>query len=68
MSSMADAPRARRVAAPDPAAEQLSKRAWGMLLVLCGALFLDATDVAVIGVALPSIREDLGLSSSSAAS
>jgi MFS family permease len=36
-----------------------------MLLVLCGALFLDAMDVSMIGVALPSIREDLGLSTSS---
>src|SRR5262245_4947343 len=46
-------------------AERLSMRAWGMLLVLCGALFLDAMDVSMIGVALPSIREDLGLSTSS---
>jgi EmrB/QacA subfamily drug resistance transporter len=45
--------------------DRLSGRAWGMLLVLCGALFLDAMDVSMIGVALPSIREDLGLSTSS---
>jgi EmrB/QacA subfamily drug resistance transporter len=45
--------------------DSLSTRAWGMLLVLCGALFLDAMDVSMIGVALPSIREDLGLSTSS---
>jgi EmrB/QacA subfamily drug resistance transporter len=44
---------------------ELSGRAWGMLLVLCGALFLDAMDISMIGVALPSIREDLGLSTSS---
>ncbi len=50
---------------PDNAAERLSKRAWGMLLVLCGAIFLDAMDVSMVGVALPSIREDLGLSTSS---
>jgi MFS family permease len=43
----------------------LSKRAWGALLVLCGALFLDALDVSMVGVALPSIRTDLGLSTSS---
>jgi EmrB/QacA subfamily drug resistance transporter len=36
-----------------------------MLLVLCGALFLDAMDVSMIGVALPSIRSDLGLSTGS---
>jgi EmrB/QacA subfamily drug resistance transporter len=46
-------------------AERLSTRAWGMLLVLCGALFLDAMDVSMVGVALPSIREDLAMSTSS---
>jgi EmrB/QacA subfamily drug resistance transporter len=46
-------------------AERLDRRAWGMLLVLCSALFLDAMDVSMVGVALPSIREDLGLSTSS---
>jgi EmrB/QacA subfamily drug resistance transporter len=54
-----------RTNVPDSAAERLSTRAWGMLLVLCGALFLDAMDISMIGVALPSIREDLGLSTSS---
>jgi len=44
---------------------RLSARAWGALLVLCGALFLDALDVSMIGVALPSIRADLDLSTSS---
>ena len=43
----------------------LSKRAWGALLVLCGALFLDALDVSMIGVALPSIKSDLHMSTSS---
>src|ERR1700710_1354371 len=43
----------------------LSKRAWGALLVLCGALFLDALDVSMVGVALPSIKSDLNLSTSS---
>ena len=44
---------------------QLSRRAWAMLLVLCGALFLDALDVSMVGVALPSIRTDLHMSTSS---
>src|SRR5881397_1772112 len=44
---------------------QLDRRAWAMLLVLCGALFLDALDVSMVGVALPSIRTDLHLSTSS---
>src|SRR5690349_13110736 len=44
---------------------RLSGRAWSTLFVLCGALFLDALDVSMMGVALPSIRSDLGLSTSS---
>jgi MFS family permease len=46
-------------------AQQLTGRAWGMLLVLCGALFLDALDISMVGVALPSIRTDLDMSTSS---
>jgi MFS family permease len=38
---------------------------WGALLVLCGAVFLDGLDVSTVGVALPSIRRDLGLSTGS---
>src|SRR5438445_3164184 len=49
----------------DDGTGRLSKRAWGALLVLCGALFLDALDVSMIGVALPSIRTDLHMSTSS---
>ncbi|MFC9946639.1 MFS transporter [Streptomyces pratensis] len=37
-------------------------RKWGVLLVLCGAIFLEGIDVAMLNVALPSIRADLGLS------
>ncbi len=47
------------------AGDRLSTRAWAALLVLCGALFLDALDVSMIGVALPSIRDDLHMSTSS---
>ena len=39
-------------------------RLWGALIVLCGVVFLDALDVSMVGVALPSIRKDLGLSTS----
>jgi MFS family permease len=46
-------------------AGHLSRRAWGSLLVLCSALFLDALDVSMIGVALPSIRDDLDMSTRS---
>jgi EmrB/QacA subfamily drug resistance transporter len=45
--------------------DKLSRLAWGTLLVLCGALFLDALDVSMMGVALPSIRTDLHMSTSS---
>jgi EmrB/QacA subfamily drug resistance transporter len=44
---------------------RLDRRAWAMLLVLCGALFLDALDVSMVGVALPSIRSDLHMTTSS---
>ncbi|WP_327683735.1 MFS transporter [Kitasatospora sp. NBC_00458] len=36
-----------------------------MLLVLCGAIFLEGIDVAMLNVALPSIRADLGMSTGS---
>ena len=38
---------------------------WGILFVLGGALCLDALDVSMVGVALPSIRTSLGLSTAS---
>ncbi|MBM9507452.1 MFS transporter [Actinacidiphila acididurans] len=44
---------------------QWSARQWGTLFVLCAALFLDALDVSMVGVALPSIGVDLHLSTSS---
>jgi EmrB/QacA subfamily drug resistance transporter len=49
----------------DDGTGKLTKAAWGALLVLCGALFLDAMDVSMTGVALPSIRTDLEMSTSS---
>ncbi|WP_326633293.1 MFS transporter [Nonomuraea fuscirosea] len=33
-----------------------------MLIVLCGAIFLEGIDVAMLNIALPAIRADLGLS------
>jgi MFS family permease len=38
---------------------------WGILLVLSGALLLDGLDVSMVGVALPSIRTALHMSTSS---
>src|SRR5215211_5991472 len=50
---------------PPPAdATHWDARAWGALVLLCGVLFLDGLDVSMVGVALPSIRADLGLSTS----
>lgn len=42
--------------------DRMSGRAWGVLFVLCGAIFLEGVDVAMLNVALPSIRADLDLS------
>src|SRR3954447_1555786 len=38
-----------------------SEVSWGVLFVLCGAIFLEGIDVSMMGVALPSIRAELGL-------
>jgi MFS family permease len=46
------------------AAPRWEARTWALLAVLCGVLFLDGLDVSMVGVALPSIRTDLGLSTS----
>src|SRR3954447_4422944 len=42
--------------------DRFDKRAWLLLLVVCGAVFLDGLDVSMVGVALPSIDRDLHLS------
>src|SRR5918996_86328 len=39
-------------------------RTWALLGVLCGVLFLDGLDVSMVGMALPSIRSELGLTTS----
>src|SRR6202035_3802378 len=50
---------------PPAISPRWTPRLWGILVVLCGALFLDALDVSMVGVALPSIRADLGLTTAS---
>jgi MFS family permease len=45
--------------------DQLGRRGWAALLVLCGVLFLDGLDVSMVGIALPSIERDLDLSTDS---
>ncbi|SDG39413.1 Predicted arabinose efflux permease, MFS family [Pseudonocardia oroxyli] len=44
------------------ATDRLSARAWALLLVLSGAIFLEGVDISMMGVALPSMRADLALS------
>ena len=45
--------------------ERFDRRAWALLLVVCGAVFLDGLDISMVGVALPSIDADLGMSTAS---
>jgi MFS family permease len=47
------------------AATSFDARLWGLLLLLCGVLFLDGMDVSMVAVALPHIGTDLGLAPSS---
>ncbi len=49
---------------PTPAAPHWEARTWALLAVLCGVLFLDGLDVSMVGMALPSIREELSLTNS----
>lgn len=48
-----------------PARPSWDARLWGLLLVVCGVIFLDALDVSMVGMSLPSIGADLGVSISS---
>jgi MFS family permease len=45
--------------------QTLDWRGRGVLLVLCGAVFMEGLDVSMMGVALPSIRSELGMSTGS---
>jgi MFS family permease len=44
---------------------KLRGRAAGILAVLCAAMFLDALDVSMMAVALPSIQRSLHMSTAS---
>ncbi|MFB9236580.1 MFS transporter [Plantactinospora siamensis] len=50
---------------PVPSATHWTPRLRGVLGVLCAVLFLDALDVSMVGVALPSIGTELNLSTTS---
>lgn len=45
-----------------PDDQKIRGRAWAVLTVLCGTIFLEGIDVSMMGVALPSIRAELGMS------
>ena len=47
-----------------PSTAKFSKSTTLLLLVLCGVLFLDGLDVSMVGMALPSIKADLDLTTS----
>ena len=61
---MIDPPRVEPAGRTDASGTRWDGRLWGALVVLCGVLFLDGLDVSMVGVALPSIRDDLDLSPS----
>jgi MFS family permease len=58
-------PDARHSDPPHGGSQVWTPQLWGVLIVLGGALCLDGLDVSMVGVALPSIRSALGLSTSS---
>ncbi|WP_447041609.1 MFS transporter [Streptomyces sp. DSM 118878] len=43
------------------------RRSSALLLVLCGTIFLEGSDVAMLAVAVPTIRADLGLTTGTTA-
>ncbi|QDQ13097.1 MFS transporter [Streptomyces spectabilis] len=45
----------------------MGARAWALLLVLCGTIFLEGADIAMLAIAIPTIRSDLDLSTATAA-
>ena len=52
------------MASPSTTSPGWDRSVWGLLAVLCGILFLDGLDVSMVGMALPSIEADLGLTTS----
>jgi MFS family permease len=48
----------------DAVGTRWSARLWGVLMVVCTVIALDALDVSMVGVALPSIQTELGVSTS----
>src|ERR1700761_255351 len=57
--------RGQRTAPAPTAGTTWTPQLWGILIVLGGALMLDGLDVSMVGVALPSIRDALHMSTAS---
>ncbi|RPF20938.1 MFS transporter [Myceligenerans xiligouense] len=53
-----------RTVEPPPAAA--TRTGWGVLAVVCGALFLEGIDIAMLNVAVPAIAADIGLATADA--
>ncbi|MCP2267857.1 MFS transporter [Actinokineospora diospyrosa] len=49
----------------DTSGEKWTGKLWATLIVLCSAMFLDALDNAMVGIAVPPIQQELGMSTSS---
>jgi MFS family permease len=50
----------------NPVETEPAPLAWALLLVVCGALFLEGIDIAMLNVAVPAISDDLGLEAAQA--
>ena len=48
-----------------PVTRHWDARLWGVLLVVCTVIALDALDASLVGVALPAIRDALGMNTAS---
>jgi MFS family permease len=46
----------------EPDTARISRSAFAVLFVLCGAVFLEGIDVSMMGVALPAIRAEMDMS------
>jgi MFS family permease len=49
-----------------PASDPTRRTAWAVLVVVCGALFLEGIDIAMLNVAVPAIAADIGLATGTA--
>lgn len=47
-------------------APSVTRTGWGVLAVVCGALFLEGIDIAMLNVAVPAIAADIGLATGDA--